>query len=388
MATGDKQKPEYVQFRKGRWYWEPSKRLRRDHGLETTALGADMGAAWAYAEKLNAHARQLAPGAGAPGTVQWIFEQFFLTEKFNSLGVTTQRDYRWILRMLSEAKFAGKPVAERGAKSLKARHADSIFTLLRDKHSPAAAHYAARVCRRVWKWAARKEFVDAYPNPWAGMELPTARARDQVWSEAQVRAVIAAAVKEAKPSIGLAVLLAYWIGHRQGDILTLKWAQLDAQMRETSKTGRKVPLVAEAYPELDRALTAERARQQKALKDDEATLEYVLICEATSQPWNRWTFGRNFREVATVAGLPSDLQFRDLRATAQTELADIGASLIEMRTHSGHTTVAMASRYARPTAKQFRSAAEKRLSGKSEAKSDGTGDGTAILTEPTDTTTD
>jgi len=140
LATGDKQKPEYVQFRKGRWYWEPSKRLRRDHGLETTALGADMGAAWAYAEKLNEHARQLAPGAGAPGTVQWIFEQFFLTEKFNSLGATTQRDYRWILRMLSEAKFAGKPVAERGAKSLKARHADSIFTLLRDKHSPAAAH--------------------------------------------------------------------------------------------------------------------------------------------------------------------------------------------------------------------------------------------------------
>jgi hypothetical protein len=61
------------------------------------------------------------------------------------------------------------------------------------------------------------------------------------------------------------------------------------------------------------------------------------------------------------AGLPKDIQFRDLRATAMTELNDAGASLMETRAHSGHQTLQMAVRYNRPTVTQFQLAAEKRL---------------------------
>jgi len=55
------------------------------------------------------------------------------------------------------------------------------------------------------------------------------------------------------------------------------------------------------------------------------------------------------------------LQFRDLRATALTELSDAGADVIDLSTHSAHETTQMARRYVRRTATQFSRAAAKRL---------------------------
>ncbi|MFT8245387.1 tyrosine-type recombinase/integrase [Roseomonas sp. BN140053] len=91
------------------------------------------------------------------------------------------------------------------------------------------------------------------------------------------------------------------------------------------------------------------------------------IHEGTGLPYNRYTVNHDWREAATKAGIPKSLQFRDLRATAATELADGGADLIEMSTHTGHRDAKMARRYARPTAAQMESGAKKRLAGRQKA---------------------
>ena len=64
-----------------------------------------------------------------------------------------------------------------------------------------------------------------------------------------------------------------------------------------------------------------------------------------------------------------------------TELADAGADVIDMSTHSTHKTMEMARRYARPTAAQFDRAASKRVAARKNktVTDDGTPDGT---TEP------
>ncbi|GBQ69520.1 hypothetical protein AA103196_2241 [Ameyamaea chiangmaiensis NBRC 103196] len=87
---------------------------------------------------------------------------------------------------------------------------------------------------------------------------------------------------------------------------------------------------------------------------------HVVTHEGTAKPYNTHTFGHRWREIANKAGIPTSLQFRDLRAPAVTELADGGADIIELSTHSGHDTVTMARRYARRTTEQFRRAADKR----------------------------
>jgi integrase len=353
------ERPRFTQLRKGRWYWEPPLRLRRSHDLQVRALGADTPAAWAYARKLNKELANLDPEAPAPGTVAWLFEQFFASERFQGLAPNTQRDYRWLAKKLGGIQLGNQPLGCFQARAIRPRHADKLYALFVKESGHNAAHYACRVARRVWKWAGRRELVDPHPNPWAEMELQSIPQRDQQWTPEQVQAVVAKAKELGRPSIGLAVELAYWLGHRQADVLSLTWSVLAASERKTSKTGATVPIDAAAYPDLDAAIAEERGRQQ----DVQGVLRWthLVVCETTKQPWNRYTFTHEFRRIAKAAGIPDELQFRDLRATALTELKDAGADVIDMSTHSGHKTVSMSRRYARRTPEQFRRAAAKRM---------------------------
>ncbi len=117
-------------------------------------------------------------------------------------------------------------------------------------------------------------------------------------------------------------------------MLTLTKAQLAAGARRTSKTRSKAVLAPQSYPELAAKLDTQRARQ--------ATLPVhplcVVICWMTGRAWQADTFRHEFRRMAVLAGIRDTLQFRDLRATAMTELADAGADIIDMSTHSQHRT--------------------------------------------------
>jgi integrase len=372
LASADK--PKYTQLRKGRWYWEPPLRLRKANGLNVKALGSDQAEAWAYASKLNAELDGLDPGAAVPGTVAWLFGEFFKSDRFASLAKSTQGDYRWLAKRLGALLTGERSVGQLSCRVIRARHADALHAILLKESGHSAAHYACRFARRVWKWAARKEFVDPMmPNPWASMELSGISQREQYWSPAQVETFKAAAVENCRPSLGLAVSLAYWLGHRQGDVLTLTWTSLDAGWRKTNKTKARAVLVPKAYPELEVEIIAERARQ--AASSTPST--HVVVCEMTGRPWQEDTFRHEFRRIATIAGIPADLQFRDLRATAATELADAGADVIDLSTHTTHKTAEMARRYARRTPEQFQRAAAKRLAARNKPKTDdGTGDGT------------
>lgn len=359
-------RPRFVTLRKGRWYWEPSPRLRKSRNLKTVPLGGDQAAAFAVAERLNRDVDELDVAGVAPGSVRWLFDQFEASERFAKLAPATCRDYRWLGKRLSTLDLGEHAFGEFLAHEVRARHADRIYALLVEATGPTAAHYACRYARRVWHWGGRREYVPQHPNPWSGMELPSVPQRQQRWTRDQVAAVVAKAGEAGKPSIGLAVLLAYWLGHRQGDVLTLTWAAVDAGLRKTAKTGVTVPVVSAAYPDLAAALDSARAAGGTVKLPTAA----VVACEATGLTWNGHTFRHEFRAIADSAGVPADLQFRDLRATAMTELADAGADDIEATTHSGHMTATMRRRYARRTPEQFRSAAKKRLAARERSGDD------------------
>jgi len=351
-------RPQHVKCVKGRWYWDPPDRLRRSHGLKTKPLGADQAAAWSLARTLNRDHLALGPGAPAIGSVSWLLEAFLASDRFAELAASTQRDYRWIAqRVLPPLPVASQELGRYPATSIRPRHADAIHALLRAEHGASAAHYACRVARRIWHWGARREMVDAAMNPWAGMELRGIAPREQRWTPAQVEIFRTKAREEGSASVALAVSIAYWFGHRQADVLGLTWSALDAGEVRTRKTQRVAPVDVAAYPELEIEIAAERARQ----KFGGVASTHVVVCEATQRPWERHGFGHEFRRLARLAGLPDDLQFRDLRATALTELSDAGADLIALSTHSTHQTPAMARRYVRRTAAQFSQAAGLRV---------------------------
>jgi hypothetical protein len=365
-----------VKLVKGRWYWDPPDRLRRSHGIRTVSLGADQGTAWAAARKLNREHLTLRDDAPALGTVAWLLAAFNASERFERLAAKTQKDYRHLARVISGMELdGGMKLGRVAAAAVKPRHADGLFAKLRAERGLHTAHYACRFARRVWKWAGRRDLVGPV-NPWAGMELPTLPQRYALWPPELVPTVVAAAEKAGRPSLGLATVLAYWLSHREGDVLSLTWEALDTQSRQTRKTGARIPVVTSAYPELDAAVSAARARaaalataaaalppneREEALERARAAATWVVIHDGTGRAYNEHTFRHDWREIADAAGVPRELQFRDLRATAMTELADGGAGPMQLRTHGGQKTVQIQARYVRPTATQFKEAAKQRL---------------------------
>lgn len=340
-------RPPYTYLRRGRWFWEPPPRLRGP-GCKVQALGADQVVAWEVARNLN---RTLAGDDQArQGSIRWVLDQFEASDKFTTKAPSTQKDYKWLGRLLSGLKVGGVALGDLPARSLRARHADKIYAEIKKANGATSAHYAARYARRVWNWGRRQEHVE--DNPWAGMELPGLKQREQRWTPDQITAVIVQAGKMGWPSIGLAVRIAWRLTLREQDILGLTWSQVEERMVGTRKTGAGVPIVVKAYPDLRRALAAVGRREG---------VDQVVVCETTGEGWGEDYFRHVFRAIADAAGLPKDLQFRDLRATGLTELGDAGATTMGLSTHGGHATTQMQRRYVRRTPEQFEAAARMRL---------------------------
>lgn len=381
----DNDKPANTQFRKGHWYWEPPAKTRKLTGVKGRALGGDQPSAWAAARSLNRELAGLRIGQHLAGTVGWVFDQFFDSDKFKGtdkikgLAKSTQTDYRWLAKRIGRVKLGERLLADINVVAIRARHADAIFKIISAESGHSTGHYCARFARRVWKWAGRKEFVNRADNPWSGMELAGLQEREEVWTPAEVATVIAKAHEMNFASIGLACHIAYAFAHRKNDILTLTWTALNTGLRKTSKTGVTLPMVEASYPDLKKALDAERARQAASTTPS----THVVVCEMTYRPWHPDVFAHHFRTVANAAGIRKELQFRDLRATATTELKDAGADILDMSTHNGHKTVTMARRYARPTADQFQRAAAKRQAHKALQAEDGQGGETSEIKDAT-----
>jgi len=141
------------------------------------------------------------------------------------------------------------------------------------------------------------------------------------------------------PDLYLAVVLSLTTGARQGEIMTLRWGQIDfarqvITLHETKNGERRaLPLVGEAF-----TLLQERAKVRN-LKDDRIFPPKAYAkkaqCLDLTVPWNA---------AKKSAGL-TDFHWHDLRHTAASYLAMSGVSLVEIAKVLGHRTLAMVARY-------------------------------------------
>ena len=404
------ERPPYVQQRRnGLWFWEPSAKLRAVHGVRGVPLGPDRASAWAKARALNARIAGSNSNEPLPGTIAALFKCFLSAaeagELKRNLRTKTLRDYRHLANVLSNVDLDGSVTLGRvSALALQPVHADRIWARLKNERGHRTANYAAALARRVWNWGARQGMVEA--NPWEKMELPGLPGRTVIWSPEQITMFIDKAEALGWWSLALAVRLAYAFGHRQGDWLDLTWAELDGTHLATNKTGAVLPLPLDRHPALLAALNREALWQDRVQAAVEAGAprpvraapaasntmaeaepasgarlhrrgrnarkpryrrtggrpagDLVLVHDGTGGAWNEHAFRSTFRAVCREAGLPDELQFRDIRATVATEFADAGATPIQMSTHGGWRSLQMQRRYARFTLEQAEAAADLR----------------------------
>lgn len=211
----------------------------------------------------------------------------------------------------------------------------SPATVTRYLASLAAALTAAV---RLWHWLPA--------SPLAQVHKPTvSNERTRFLTEDELARLLTACRESTSPDLLLAVMLAISTGARQGEILNLRWRDLDlergiitlrAGIETTTKGGsRGVALAAEVAPLL---------RDRAAAGVDPAAL--VFPSRVTRR--HPIDLRKPFETALARAGI-TDFHWHDLRHSAASFLAVDGASLLEIGAILGHRNPSTTKRYSHLT---------------------------------------
>lgn len=160
------------------------------------------------------------------------------------------------------------------------------------------------------------------------------------------------------PDLLPAVLLALTTGARKGEILGLRWSQIDFKRRAiTLNHGETKNNVGRALPLSGEVVKLLQARNKVRKIDDDRVFPPAENCQELElrEPWKAALVlaGIDVREATrkgrVKAGAPpvmtSDFRWHDLRHTAASYLTMEGVSAIEIARVLGHKTLAMSLRY-------------------------------------------
>jgi integrase len=166
-------------------------------------------------------------------------------------------------------------------------------------------------------------------NPLDKLKLKTNdNKRERRLQEGEYEKLVKAAQTRKNPLIEKVIIFAIETAMRRGEILNLKWDQVDLQRRSAtileSKNGhsRTIPLSTKVL-EVLRSL------------DLDSNYVFPVSRDSLRMAWGR------LLQVAEI----TDLRFHDLRHEAVSRLFEKGLSIPEVSSVSGHRNVAMLSRY-------------------------------------------
>lgn len=305
-----------------RFYWQP-RAAERQAGWQARRLPDIESAAIAAAQELNRALDAWRSGSGqtpimAAATIDVLIGLYKKSARYKRLAQKTRTGYDQCLDVIS-AWAGDAPVA-----TITRRLVRQLYTKLYAK-TPAKANAVLRVLRVLMQVAVDEEWIGQNPASKPGMMA--CKPRDQIWSAVEIDRLVAAADKAGRASLGTAVLLAAYLGQRQGDILKLTWSAVrdgTATLRQ-AKTRRwvEVPL----HPALSNRL--------RPLGEVKAS-PVIVLAETTLAPYTGDYFRHEFARIRAAAKIDKTKQFRDLRRTAVVRLAEAGATEAEVAAVTGH----------------------------------------------------
>jgi hypothetical protein len=209
------------------FYWQPNRALREVGWLprRLAARTNDIVDAIKEAEELNAQLDAWRSGVekkvAAPlGSLPSLIKMYRQDHRFTSLTPDVQRNYGYHLGAIEAwSERAGHPPAATITRKDVKAFAKTMAAM------PAAAKNIIGVLRVLFAFG--MDEGELHSNPAVNMRMKHNPPRHQVWAPEQIDAVIAKAEEMGRPSIGLAVALAYNTGQREGDILRMSWSQFD-----------------------------------------------------------------------------------------------------------------------------------------------------------------
>jgi integrase len=152
------------------------------------------------------------------------------------------------------------------------------------------------------------------------------------------------------PTLGPIVLTALHTGMRKGEILALRYDQIDF-VNSTVRVGQTKSGKPRVIPANDTLMAV-----LLGLKSRKGASPFVFANPQTGRPFH--DLKRQFSRAIQHAGI-TGLRFHDLRHTFASRLVALGVDLITVKELLGHHSVRMTERYTHSSLTQKRSAVEK-----------------------------
>jgi integrase len=346
-----------------RYYWKPSKTAFRTGKFRHVSLGADLTLNrkhQMFCARLNS---KPCLAVVRPNSVAHLFRLFGASPKYARYSRRWQQDAHWIFRRLEVIELDGRRLFGNITIARVTRQmAYTLYEICITNHGIESANKMTTACRAAFQYAALRP-PGIFENPFSRLGKMTPPSRRQYWTPEQFDLFIKMADWLGYPAIGRCALLCMELMQRPGDMLSLKWGAFDERrntwfIRQT-KRGTEVfipPTIC-----LMRALDA--ARKAVMTKAPGGDIADLFICATpTCKRWHRRNFTKAVRLIARAAGIPDDLQMRDLRRTAATEAASAGATPAELMAVGGWQNQNSIRLYLLQTAEQAASCQAKRES--------------------------
>jgi integrase len=278
------------------------------------SLRGEPGSPEFHASYNEAVARKAVPPRG---TLFSVLQAYQSSEDFTGLAASTRRSYVALIMRIEKA-FADFPLA-----ALTDRRTRGVFKQWRDRIATDSgrrqADYAWTVLARVLSWSLDRGLVAANPCEKGGRLYRGSRA-ERIWTTADE----ATFLERAPAHLHLPLLLALWTGQRQGDLLRLPWSAYDGKhirLRQ-SKGGKPVAILV--------------GKPLKAALDAAPKRSPIMLTNSDGKPWTSDGFRASWRKACSAAGVRG-VTFHDLRGTAVTRLALVGATEAEIANITGHS---------------------------------------------------
>lgn len=231
---------------------------------------------------------------------------------------------------ISRAQLADSGCPTRSASQIRVRSGATVNRYL------ATLSHMLSIAVKEWR------LIDRNPLRDVGKKKES-RGRVRFLDDTERRALLAACENSTWTGLYGLVLLALTTGARRGELLALRWADVDLNrdipraIVRVSKNGdpRVLPLIGTALGEL---------RVLKAQADPNS--HFVFARKGADVPYR--SFDGHWYRALAAAGI-RDFRFHDLRHTCASYLASQGASLLEIADVLGHRTMAMVKRYSHLT---------------------------------------
>lgn len=270
-----------------------------------------------------------------PGTVGCLVREFEASPRFARYAPRTRQDYTFIYRdvethLVHNLRMFGELNYSEVTKQL-------VYTLYEQyvvKHGNGSANRAMSAWQAVFKYG-RLKIAEITFNPFLQLDKQGSPPRRQRWTDQQLNAFIKKADKMGYSSVGRCALICMELVQRPGDVLSMRWGSYEEcdgtwSIRQ-SKRGTEVRI-----PSTERLRSALVAARRKAKASAGSDFSSRLVCATvTGKRWHRRNFTKTVRRIARAAGLPDDLQIRDLRRTGATEGASAGATPAELMAVGG-----------------------------------------------------